>query len=84
MVDVDEGEGGFEYQPLDGSPEPKQILGKAGALFLFDANAVDHRGSPPRTTTRLALDFVILTVPEEAEEIVPKELITQCHNGTQK
>lgn len=70
LVDVDEGEGGFEYQPLDGSPEPKQILGKAGALFLFDANAVDHRGSPPRTTTRLALDFVILTVPEEAEEIV--------------
>lgn len=70
LVDVEADEGGFEYKPVDGSEEPVQVLGKAGSWILFDANAVDHRASPPRTKTRLALDFIILAIPDDADEIV--------------
>ncbi len=70
LVDVEGNEGGFEYKPVDGSDDPVQVVGKAGSWILFDANAVDHRASPPRTKTRLALDFIILAIPDEADEIV--------------
>ena len=69
LGDVAEGDGAFEYEPTDGSPT-KQVHGRAGSLFVFDANAVSHRATPPRTRTRLALDFVILVVPEGVDEIV--------------
>lgn len=70
LVDVDENDGAFEYMPLDGSPDPKRVTGAAGSWILFDANVISHRATPPRTRTRLALDFVILAIPDEADELV--------------
>ncbi len=69
LVDVADGDGAFEYEATDGSGA-KQVQGPAGSLVIFDANAVQHRATPPRTRTRLALDFIILVVPDEVEEIV--------------
>lgn len=70
LVDVGEDDGGFEYYDVDGNPEPKQVHGAAGSLILFDANAVKHRATPPRTRTRLALDLIMLVIPEDVPEIV--------------
>lgn len=70
LVDVDENDGPFEYMPVDGAPEPTRVVGKAGSFILFDADAVKHRASPPRVRQRLAIDFVILAIPEAADELV--------------
>ena len=60
LVDVDEEDGAFEYYPVGENLTPKKATGKAGEFFLFDANAIQHRGSPPRSKTRIALDLIIL------------------------
>jgi hypothetical protein len=60
LVDVGEDDGAFEYFPVNNKVSSKKAIGKAGDFFLFDANAIHHRGSPPRNNTRIALDFIIL------------------------
>lgn len=69
LTDVGANDGAFEYEPLDGAP-PIQVLGEAGTFFLFDANAVRHRATPPRKDSRLALDFIMLAHPEICEPLV--------------
>lgn len=58
LSDVDEESGAFEY--LDSSGQSHLVTGPAGTFFIFDANAIEHRGSPPRSGERKVLDFVIL------------------------
>lgn len=70
LVDVGVNDGGFEYHSVEGAGEPMQVMGKAGSWILFDANAIDHRASTPKVKTRLALDFILLAIPEGTEEIV--------------
>ena len=70
LVDVAEDDGAFEYLPVDGSPDARQVMGRAGTWVLFDANAIKHRATPPRKRTRYALDFILLAIPDEADEIV--------------
>lgn len=70
LIDVDEGTGPFSYKPNDAAPDIVRVTGKAGATFIFDANAVLHQGSPPRERERWALDLNILVHPRECTEIV--------------
>lgn len=70
LVDVGEDDGPFEYMPMDGSPDPKQVVGPAGSFILFDADAVRHRATPPRSRDRLAIDFIIMSIPDGADEII--------------
>lgn len=70
LVDVGENDGGFEFMPADGSPDPIQIHGDSGSWIFFDANAIEHRASPPRAKTRIALDLILLAIPEQAKEFV--------------
>lgn len=55
-------DGAFEFYPYQCSDDADSqfVLGKAGDIFIFDANAILHRGSPPRTKSRLALDIVFM------------------------
>lgn len=68
LSDVDKNSGPFEY--LNSKGEVKQVLGPAGTLFIFDANAILHRGSPPRSGDRKVIDFVILPHFDEYSELV--------------
>lgn len=56
LTDVDEETGPFEYIS-DG--EKKFLTAPANTGFLFDANRLIHRGSPPKGKIREAMDFVI-------------------------
>lgn len=58
LVDVDEENGPFEYLAADGSA--RRILGPRGTTFIFDANRLRHRATPPRIRERRSVDFVIL------------------------
>ena len=58
LVDVDMENGPFEYIAADGST--KYVTGPRGTIFIFDANRLLHRGSPPRNRHRQSIDFVIL------------------------
>lgn len=58
LSDVDEESGPFEYIDKDG--QYQRVTGPAGTLLVFDANAFEHRGSPPRKKQRTVLDFVLL------------------------
>jgi hypothetical protein len=61
--------GPFEYIPVGGAA-PVQVTGKAGSIVLFDANAVTHRATPPRSGERWVLDLIFLTQPDACTEIV--------------
>lgn len=58
LSDVDEKSGPFEYKDKEGHSQ--YILGSAGTVFFFDANTIEHRGSPPISKERKVLDFVLL------------------------
>jgi hypothetical protein len=70
LVDVGEEDGAFEYFPVNDTVSSKKAIGKAGDFFLFDANAIHHRGSPPRNNTRIALDFIILAHKVDIQNVV--------------
>ena len=57
LTDVDADAGPFEY--LDADKKRRSVTGPAGALLVFDANRLRHRGSPPKRTERKVLDIVI-------------------------
>jgi hypothetical protein len=57
LTDVDSQSGPFEFRGEDGIP--RMVMGPAGTMIIFDANRLEHRGSPPRKTIRKALDLVI-------------------------
>lgn len=69
LTDVDENGGAFGYLPTDDAKEESTVTGRAGALVLFDANAVSHRATPPRTQARVAIDLVLLIQPPSCEPI---------------
>jgi hypothetical protein len=58
LVDVDKDNGPFEYVVADGRNQ--LVTGPRGTLFIFDANRLWHRGSPPRARYRQSIDFMIL------------------------
>jgi hypothetical protein len=58
LVDVDEDNGPFEYLASDQSTH--RILGPRGTFFVFNANLVGHRATPPRKALRQAMDFVVV------------------------
>ncbi len=58
LVDVDDDNGPFEY--LDSKGLAHRILGPRGTLFVFDANRLLHRATPPRARLRRSVDFVIV------------------------
>ncbi|MGA9602225.1 MAG: hypothetical protein WBS22_18600 [Methylocystis sp.] len=58
LVDVDKDNGPFEYVAADGTNH--LVTGPRGTLFIFDANRLWHRGSPPRARYRQSIDFMIL------------------------
>ena len=70
LVDVDDEDGAFEYYPVNKKDKPKKATGNAGDFFLFDANAIHHRGSPPRNKTRIALDLIILAHTTDIQNVV--------------
>jgi hypothetical protein len=69
LTDVDDGGGPFAYLPRDDDTEETRVTGKPGSLILFDANAVRHRATPPRTHERIAIDLVLLVHPPECTPI---------------
>ena len=69
LSDVGVENGPFEYIPV-GQTAPTQVTGRAGSAFFFDANAVTHRATPPRSGERWALDLIILVQPEGCTEVV--------------
>jgi hypothetical protein len=58
LVDVDKDNGPFEYVATDGTNQ--LVVGPRGTMFIFDANRLLHRASPPRARYRQSVDFVIL------------------------
>ena len=68
LSDVDDNAGPFAYMPAEGST-PTLVTGDAGSMVLFDANAIKHRATPPRITSRLAIDLVLLLHPESCARI---------------
>jgi lysophospholipase L1-like esterase len=58
LVDVDVDNGAFEYVGADGTNQ--LVVGPRGTTFIFDANRLLHRASPPRARNRQSVDFVIL------------------------
>ena len=75
-VDVDvvayvgEGDGAFEYVPIGGNKETTKVYGSAGDLFLFDADVLEHRATPPINKPRIALDLIILAQPANLSNVV--------------
>lgn len=69
LTDVDQASGPFEYQDPE-SGDPHCVLGPAGTLLIFDADAVTHRGSPPTEHTREVIDLVLLPAIVEIEQQV--------------
>ena len=70
LVDVNEDDGAFEYYPVNTNERSVKAIGKEGDFFLFDANSIHHRGSPPREKERIALDFIILAHTNDIKNIV--------------
>jgi len=68
LTDVDENTGPFAYVPQPDA-EPVLVTGKTGSLVLFDANAIKHRATPPRTANRIAIDLIILVHPARCPRI---------------
>jgi hypothetical protein len=69
LNDVGPDNGPFEYIPV-GATAPVQVTGKAGSMVVFDANAVAHRATPPRSGERWVLDLIFLAHPESCTGIV--------------
>ncbi len=59
LCDVDKHNGPFEVLNKENNIVTK-FTGKKGHLIVFDAQNNIHRGSPPRKSERVALDFVFL------------------------
>ena len=59
LVDVDDDNGPFEYLD-EGGQQPHKVLGPKGTMFIFDANRLMHRATPPRGRLRRSVDFVIV------------------------
>ena len=57
LSDVDKESGCFEYK--DKNEIIQSVEGDSGLFFLFNANKILHRGKPPISKERKALDFVI-------------------------
>jgi len=70
LVDVGEGDGAFEYVPIGGNKETTKVYGSAGDLFLFDADVLEHRATPPINKPRIALDLIILAQPTNLSNVV--------------
>jgi hypothetical protein len=69
LTDVDENSGPFGYLPDTDETKEVTVTGKPGAVFLFNADAVRHRATPPRTRERIAIDLTLLLHPPSCEPI---------------
>ena len=70
LVDVNENDGAFEYIPVGEDEKILKVYGEAGDLFIFDADAIKHRATPPINKPRIALDLMLLAQHEGMPNVV--------------
>ena len=70
LNDVAEGGGPFQYKSLSDDKVTNSVFGKAGSLFIFDADTILHRGSAPEINDRIVLDLIFLIQPKGKENFV--------------
>lgn len=68
LTDVHENSGPFEYEGGNGRPIP--VTGPSGTLIIFDANALMHRGRPPKTEFRKVVDITFAARPRGMQKQV--------------
>ena len=70
LVDVNENDGAFEYIPVGEDEKILKVYGEAGDLFIFDADTIKHRATPPINKPRIALDLMLLAQHEGMPNVV--------------
>ena len=64
------GGGAFEYIPVGEDEKIVKVYGEAGDLFIFDADTIKHRATPPINNPRLALELMLLAQHEGMPNVV--------------